>query len=175
MNDILHVYAWKSPFGELKIAATDDKLYMCDWSYRKMRIAIDHRLLSQFKTFKQDTNALIGKTISEIEEYARGERKIFDIALGFVGTDFQKSVWNALLQIPYGKTMSYLDLSLKLNNKEAIRAVASANGANALSIIVPCHRIIGSGGDLVGYAGGIPVKKRLLQIEGSYSQISLFE
>ena len=84
-----------------------------------------------------------------------------------MNTAFQKSVWDELRQIPYGKTDSYLGLSQKLNNEKAIRAVASANGANAISIIVPCHRIIGSNGELVGYAGGLPAKKKLLKLEGS--------
>ena len=82
------------------------------------------------------------------------------------GSDFQKSVWNALIQIPFGETKSYLALSQQLQNPDAIRAVASANGANAISIIVPCHRIIGSDGSLVGYAGGLEAKKKLLRLEG---------
>ena len=92
------------------------------------------------------------------------------------GTDFQKTVWQSLLQIPYGKTMTYLDLSRNMGNEKAIRAIASANGANAISIIIPCHRIIGSNGELVGYAGGLPTKKRLLQLESAYinPQLELF-
>jgi methylated-DNA-[protein]-cysteine S-methyltransferase len=82
-----------------------------------------------------------------------------------VGTDFQKSVWEALMKIPYGKTASYLDIAKFINKKKAVRAVASANGANSISLIIPCHRIIGSNGELVGYGGGVPVKKRLLKIE----------
>ena len=93
-----------------------------------------------------------------------------------VGSDFQKTVWNTLLQIPYGKTETYLGLSKSMNNEKAIRAVASANGANAFSIIVPCHRVIGSDGKLVGYAGGLSVKKKLLELEGALAtnQLSLF-
>jgi len=84
-----------------------------------------------------------------------------------VGSPFQKSVWEELLKIPYGSTETYLGISNKLNNPKAIRAVASANGANAISVIVPCHRIIGSDGNLVGYAGGIDVKSKLLTLEGA--------
>lgn len=175
MNEIVYVDTWKSPFGELKLAAAEDKLYMCDWLYRRMRTSIDQRIFSAFKDVVDERNEVIDRTISQLEEYSKNLRQSFDIPLGFIGTEFQKTVWNALLDIPYGKTMSYAQLSGKLNNPEAIRAVASANGANAISILVPCHRIIGSGGDLIGYAGGLSIKKRLLQLEGSYSQLSLFE
>jgi methylated-DNA-[protein]-cysteine S-methyltransferase len=175
MSEVLHVYVWKSPFGELKLAATSDKLFMCDWLHRRMRSSIDRRILSEFLEIIEGPNELIDQTMIQLSEYAQGLRRDFNLSIGLIGTDFQKSVWNALLHLPYGKTCSYSKLSIDLQNKEAIRAVASANGANAISIIVPCHRIIGSGGDLVGYAGGLPIKKRLLQLEGSYSQLSLFE
>ncbi|HIP27800.1 MAG TPA: methylated-DNA--[protein]-cysteine S-methyltransferase, partial [Sulfurovum sp.] len=84
-----------------------------------------------------------------------------------VGTDFQRSVWDGLIKIPYGTTASYLELSKNIDNEKAVRAVASANGANAISILIPCHRIIGSNGDLVGYAGGLSAKKKLLELESN--------
>ena len=93
-----------------------------------------------------------------------------------VGTDFQKSVWKALLKVAYGTTLTYLQLAKDINNEKAVRAVAGANGANAIAIIIPCHRIIGSSGELVGYAGGLPTKKRLLTLEQKqelYTQIPL--
>jgi len=105
------------------------------------------------------------QTKAQLDEYFLGERSEFDIPLLLVGSEFQQGVWRALLEVPYGETASYLDLSKRLNNEKAIRAVASANGANAISIIVPCHRIIGSNGELTGYAGGLPLKKRLLDLE----------
>ena len=94
-----------------------------------------------------------------------------------MGTDFQKEVWTELIKIPYGESRTYLELSKQLGNELAIRAVASANGANAISIIVPCHRIIGSDGKLIGYAGGLSAKKKLLELEGALktNQLSLFE
>ena len=101
----------------------------------------------------------------QLDEYFKKKRKIFDLPLDLQGTDFQKRVWNELLKIPFGKTISYKDLSLKLGNLKAIRAVAAANGANPVSIIVPCHRIIGSNGSLTGYAGGLWRKKWLLEHE----------
>ena len=87
-----------------------------------------------------------------------------------VGTVFQKNVWNSLLKIPYGTTSTYLQLAKDINNEKAVRAVAGANGANAIAVIIPCHRIIGSNGELVGYGGGLSVKKRLLKIENSYKE-----
>jgi len=100
-----------------------------------------------------------------LEEYFLGERSVFDIPLLLVGTDFQKSVWNALEKVEYGETATYLDLALSIDNENAVRAVGSANGANGLAIIIPCHRIIGSQGELVGYGGGLSLKKRLLELE----------
>lgn len=112
--------------------------------------------------------------IYQLEEYFNGSRKQFDLPLNPRGTDFQKKVWEELSQIPYGKSISYLDLSKKLGDPKAIRAVAAANGKNPLWIIVPCHRVIGSNGDLVGYAGGLERKKWLLNHESASKQQSLF-
>lgn len=113
-------------------------------------------------------------TVYQLREYFEGARKVFDVELNPVGTDFQKRVWKALLDIPYGKTVSYLDLSKTLGDVKAIRAVAAANGKNPLWIIVPCHRVIGSDGSLTGYAGGLHRKKWLLEHESPVKQHSLF-
>ncbi|MEM7483978.1 MAG: methylated-DNA--[protein]-cysteine S-methyltransferase [Bacteroidota bacterium] len=112
--------------------------------------------------------------VYQFKEYFEGKRKQFDLKLNPSGTDFQKKVWNALQQIPYGKTVSYLELSKTLGDVKAIRAVAAANGKNPLWIVVPCHRVIGSNGDLVGYAGGLHRKKWLLEHESPVKQTSLF-
>lgn len=112
--------------------------------------------------------------VYQFKEYFEGNRKNFDIKLNPEGTDFQKKVWKALCEIPYGKTVSYLELSKKLGDPKAIRAVAAANGKNPLWIIVPCHRVIGSNGDLVGYAGGLHRKKWLLEHESPSQQMTLF-
>lgn len=112
--------------------------------------------------------------VYQLQEYFRGERKIFDLVLQPEGTDFQKKVWRALEEIPYGSTVSYLELSRDLGNEKAIRAVAAANGRNPLWIIVPCHRVIGSDGSLTGYAGGLWRKKWLLEHENPSPQQSLF-
>ncbi len=112
--------------------------------------------------------------VKEINEYFEGNRKKFTFIMNPKGTDFQKKVWKALLEIPYGKTMSYLELSKQLGDVKAIRAVASANGKNPLWIVVPCHRVIGSDGSLTGYAGGLWRKKWLIEHENPIKQQTLF-
>lgn len=169
---IIFIQNFKTDIGELVIGSFEDKLCLCDWKYRKMRTAIDNRLKSALQAeFLEKESPLIEQTIDQLQEYFTGKRTWFDIPLLLVGTDFQKTVWEELRNIPYGKTLSYMDLALKLHNPKAIRAVASANGANAISIIVPCHRIIGSDGSLVGYAGGLTAKKRLLKCENSFHEL----
>ena len=108
---------------------------------------------------------LISKTINEIKEYLNGNRKKFDIPIKLNGTGFQKKVWNELLKIPYGETCSYKDIAIRINNEKGVRAVGMANHNNPIAIIVPCHRVIGKNGKLVGYAGGIDIKSKLLEIE----------
>lgn len=110
----------------------------------------------------------------QLKEYFEGKRSQFNLKLNPQGTEFQKKVWKQLEQIPYGKTLSYLELSKKLGDVKAIRAVANANGKNPLWIIVPCHRVIGSDGSLTGYAGGLHRKQWLLEHESPYKQQSLF-
>lgn len=112
--------------------------------------------------------------VYQLREYFKGQRKAFDLTLNPEGSDFQKRVWEALMDIPFGKTLSYLNLSKKLGDVKAIRAVAAANGKNPLWIVVPCHRVIGSDGSLTGYAGGLHRKKWLLDHESPVKQQSLF-
>lgn len=148
------------------LASYDGKLCMCDWRYRKMRSTIDNRLKKGLGTeFIQKDDEVLQTARQQLDEYFNGRRTSFDIPLLMVGTEFQQSVWHGLLQVPFGKTLSYLELAEQINHKKAVRAVASANGANALSIFIPCHRIIGSNGELVGYAGGLAAKKKLLKLE----------
>lgn len=176
MKSISTTY-FKTLYGELILGSYDDKLCLADWRYRKMRTAIDTRLQKSLQVDYLEENTLIlEETKKQLTQYFNKERTEFDIPLLFVGTDFQKKVWNGLLEIPFGKTETYLGLSRILGNEKAIRAVATANGANAISILVPCHRIIGSDGKLVGYAGGLPTKKKLLQLENALvsSQLELF-
>jgi methylated-DNA-[protein]-cysteine S-methyltransferase len=112
--------------------------------------------------------------VQQLADYFLGKRTVFDLKLNPKGTDFQKRVWQELLRVPFGRTMSYLDLSRRLGDEKAIRAVASANGKNPIWLIIPCHRIIGSDGSLTGYAGGLWRKKWLIEFEKGGLQGSLF-
>lgn len=144
----------------------NEKLCLLDFRYRKMRGAVDKRIKQGLQAeFVDRDDSVLQAARSQLDEYLAGNRMGFDLPLLLVGSDFQQSVWRALIEVPYGETSSYLQLSQRINNVKAVRAVASANGANAIAIIVPCHRIIGSNGDLVGYGGGLPLKKRLLTLE----------
>ncbi|PIB36096.1 cysteine methyltransferase [Reichenbachiella sp. 5M10] len=176
MADTIDYQYYKSPVGELIIGSYGGEICLCDWRYRKQREAVDKRIWSALDAVMVEKDSTtVQACIQQLQEYFVGERREFDLSLRLVGSDFQKEVWGHLMQVPYGQTKSYLALAQSLNNEGAIRAVASANGANALSIVVPCHRIIGSDGSLTGYAGGLPAKKRLLELEGSLlHQISLF-
>jgi len=167
MNTI-NIQTHKSPVGDLLLGSYNGKLCLLDFKYRRMRTTIDKRLQAGLKAeYVEESSEVIEQTITQLKEYFEGERKTFDIPLLTIGTDFQKSVWEGLLKIPYGTTASYLALSKNIGNEKAVRAVASANGANAIGILIPCHRIIGSNGDLVGYAGGLPAKKKLLELESN--------
>ena len=177
MPEDINIEYFKTPFGELILGEYDNALCLCDWRYRKMRDSIDARIKKHLKSqFVEEKSSLIQEAKMQLGQYFDGKRTEFELPLLLIGTDFQKKVWNTLLQIPYGKTLSYSKLSDILGNKKAIRAVASANGANALAIIVPCHRIIGRDGRMIGYAGGQEVKKKLLKLEKALptNQLDLF-
>ena len=168
MDRFVSIAYYKSPVGKIILGSFDTKLCLADWRYRKMRSSIDTRIQKGLNAeYKEIITPVIKETIQQLQEYFTGDRTTFDIPLLFVGTEFQQKVWNELINIPYGKTNSYMDLAQKLGDVKAIRAVASANGANAISIIVPCHRVIGADGNLTGYAGGIPAKRKLLELEKS--------
>ena len=168
MENVIQIQYYQSPCGELILGAYREKLCLCDWKIEERRIIIDRRIQKELQaSYKEGISEVITRTIGQLDEYFAGRRTTFDIPLLLVGTDFQKTVWNELLNIPYGKTISYAGLSQKLGNPKAIRAIASANGANPISILVPCHRVIGSDGKLVGYGGGLPAKKILLDLESS--------
>lgn len=144
------------------------------------KIVGDENGLSAFTVLNSDEKItdvipeVLEDAVYQINEYFDGKREAFNLELNPEGTDFQKRVWTALQEIPYGKTVSYLELSKTLGDVKAIRAVASANGRNPLWIIVPCHRVIGSDGSLTGYAGGLHRKQWLLEHESPFKQTSLF-
>jgi len=175
MGGTIETGFFKTAYGELIIGSFENQLCLCDWRYRKMRSAIDQRMETGLQAaYKESESEIIMETKKQLSAYFAGELKIFDLPLLLVGSDFQKKVWELLQEIPFGKTESYAGLSEKHGNVKAIRAVASANGANAIAIIVPCHRIIGSDGSLTGYAGGLQTKRRLLRLENAFAQGDLF-
>lgn len=148
-------YDYESPIGVLRITDDGQGITSIGFNFGNWE-----PLVCPIKS------TLITQAIMELEEYFQGVRKVFTVPLNPKGTDFQKKVWQALQDIPYGQTCSYKDVAKAVGNDKASRAIGMANNKNPIPIIVPCHRVIGSGGKLVGYAGGLDVKRMLLQIEG---------
>ena len=124
---------------------------------------------SKYKSDSHNESALIKNAYNQLDEYLKGKRKNFVLPLNPKGTEFQKKVWKALIEIPYGTTCSYKDIAIKIGNEKASRAVGGANNKNPICIFIPCHRVIGADGNLVGYAGGTEVKKMLLDLEKNNS------
>lgn len=170
MKQIIRIQHYHSPCGDLILGSLEDRLCLCDWDMEKRREKIDTRLRKLLDAcYEEKPSDITEAAAAQLDEYFRGERKEFDIPLFFAGTEFQKKVWHRLLEIPYAGTLSYGELALQLGAPQSVRAVANANGANALSIFVPCHRVIGSNHSLTGYAGGLEAKKRLLDLELYFS------
>ena len=167
--DQINIGYYKKHGVELVIGSYDNKLCLLDFRYRKLRQSVDNRLQKGLKAeFREYEDEIIKQTKQQLDEYFLMERKEFTIPLLFIGSEFQKKVWNALLKIPYGQTRSYKEQAKIVGDEKAVRAVANANGANAIGIIVPCHRIIGSDGKLTEYGGGLPLKKKLLELENNF-------
>lgn len=159
---------YSSPCGNLLLGSLGDRLCLCDWTNRHDASAVLSRLKRHMHADMVTGNSsVIYLAISQLDEYFLGTRKTFSIPLFFAGTPFQQAVWTALQGVPYGTTLTYLQLAEHINCPQSVRAVANAVGANAMSIFVPCHRIMGSNGTLTGYAGGLPAKRFLLQLESS--------
>jgi len=159
---------YHSPLGTLIVGAYDNKICLCDWFERKNRTLIDKRIKSLLNTSAiEQACETSNKAIEQLDAYFTQQSHTFDIPLLMLGTPFQKTVWQNLANIPYGSTVSYLQLAKHINKPSAVRAVANANNANAISIIIPCHRVIGSNGDLKGYAGGLKAKQHLLNLESN--------
>jgi methylated-DNA-[protein]-cysteine S-methyltransferase len=149
-----------SPVGELKLVASDAALIAVLWENdRPNRVKLGELIL-------KPNHPVLRKTEKQLAEYFAGKRKTFDLAVEFVGTAFQKKVWKALAAIPFGKTLTYAEIARKIGRPTASRAVGAAVGRNPSSIVTPCHRVVGSDGSLTGFAGGMPAKARLLQLEG---------
>jgi methylated-DNA-[protein]-cysteine S-methyltransferase len=166
-TDKIIISRYDSPCGGLMLGSYGEKLCLCDWQVEKHRGLVDNRLKRMLKAeFEEGMSPVIEMAMSQLDEYFAGKRKVFDVPLLFVGIDFQIKVWNDLLNIPYGKTVSYREMARNIGMPKAVRAVANANGANAMSIFAPCHRVIGSDKTLMGYGGGLNAKEYLLRLEG---------
>lgn len=149
----------ESPVGKLTLVASPKGLAGVLWERERpgrVRLELGKR---------EDTNSILVEAEKQLRQYFAGELKEFDLELDFAGTDFQKQVWNELLKIPYGETRSYSEIARALKNPSAVRAVGAANGRNPISIIAPCHRVIGASGKLTGFAGGLDAKEFLLRLE----------
>ena len=152
----------RSPVGELFIYADKDDLLALTFRQNKIQVL---KQLGIERPVNQ-SNPLIQLTISQLEKYFKGELKSFQIPVRLSGTKFQLAIWNALRKIPHGEISNYKKQAIRLKKPQAVRAVGAANGRNPISIIIPCHRILGSNGSLTGYAGGISAKAKLLELEG---------
>lgn len=166
MNKFINIQHYFSLCGELVLASYADNLCLCDWSDNPCAERNKRRLERYLNaSFKTETSSVLEEAKRQLDEYFAGNRKAFTIPLLLVGTVFQQQVWNELLNIPYGAATSYKEIAQSIGKPKAVRAVAGAIGANGISILIPCHRIIGSDNSLTGYAGGLKAKKMLLQIE----------
>ncbi|MCB0697444.1 MAG: methylated-DNA--[protein]-cysteine S-methyltransferase [Chitinophagaceae bacterium] len=150
--------------------ATDEGICLFDFEFRKMMPAIKSRICTFHNDeFVEGEHPNFELLRQQVNEYFSGERKEFDLPVVLSGTPFQQNVWNALIDIPYGATRTYMQQAKVLGDEKAIRAVARANGENCLAIIIPCHRVVGSDGSLTGYAGGLKAKKWLLEHEAKHT------
>ena len=150
-----------SPVGELTLVARDGKLSAILWEVeRANRVRLGELI-------EANDSPVLRETERQLREYFAGTRNQFELELDFAGTDFQKQVWQALVTIPFGETRSYSQIAQQIGNPKAVRAVGAANGRNPISIIAPCHRVIGASGSLTGFAGGLAAKQYLLALEGT--------
>ena len=162
----INIQYFNSSCGLFVLASFGDKLCLCDWSNNPCAERNKRRIERYLNaSFKAETSSVLEEAKRQLDGYFAGNRKAFTIPLHLVGTDFQQQTWNELLNIPYGATTSYKEIAQNIGKPKAARAVAGAIGANGISILIPCHRVIGSDKSLTGYAGGLKAKKMLLQIE----------
>ena len=164
----------RTPVGEMIAGATDRGLCLLEFIHRKTFADQLARLERYVGTPAEGSHPLLAELEGQLGEYFGGGRREFDLPLFLAGTDFQERVWRALLQIPYGATISYAELARRVGSRGGSRAVGSANGANRIAIVVPCHRVIQANGDLGGYGGGLGRKRKLLDLEAGASQGTLF-
>ena len=153
-NAIVDIHYFDSPLGTIKVRGDVAGV---------QEVCFEECLVEQKNTTVPNT---LLPCVEQLQQYFAGERHAFDLDLNPQGTDFQQLIWNLLLKLPFGSTISYLKLARQYGNTKAVRAVAAAIGKNPILVVIPCHRVIGSDGTLVGYAGGMERKEQLLQLEG---------
>jgi AraC family transcriptional regulator of adaptative response/methylated-DNA-[protein]-cysteine methyltransferase len=178
MTDRVRAYVAdiETPIGTMVATASETHLLLLEFSHRRMLDTQLDRVRRAINCeFERGESPVFATVRSQLGEYFRGDRREFDIPLHVPGTPFQSRVWAELLKIPAGTTSSYARIAEAIGQPTAVRAVARANGDNRVAIIIPCHRVIGSDGQLVGYGGGLWRKRRLLQLEGKTMTLSLFE
>jgi methylated-DNA-[protein]-cysteine S-methyltransferase len=158
MSALFYTQIDDSPVGPLLLAGDSEALHVLAFGVGSRPREID-------AAWMPDTRGVLKDIRKELDAYFAGRLKTFTTKLAFKGTAFQNAVWKELTRIPYGETISYLDLAKRIDNVKAVRAVGMANGANPIAIIVPCHRVIGSNGSLTGFGGGLPTKRALLELE----------
>ena len=158
MSALFYTHIDDSPVGPLLLAGDSEALHVLAFGVGCRPRDID-------ATWMPDTKGVLSDVRKELDQYFAGKLKKFTTKLAFKGTPFQRQVWKELTRIPYGETISYLDLANRIENPKAVRAVGMANGANPIAIIVPCHRVIGTNGSLTGFGGGLPTKRALLELE----------
>lgn len=166
MGKKILIAAYSSPCGDMILGDYEGKLCLCDWTNSRHRKLTDRKLREALgASFEKGNSPVIEKAMAELSEYFAGTRRAFDLPLQLNGTAFQRRVWQSLQQIDYASTITYADQAILLGNPQSVRAVAAADGKNPISIIVPCHRVVGSNGAMTGYAGGLEVKRFLLNLE----------
>ncbi len=160
------ISTYDTPCGEIILGSTDDKLCLCDWVKSRHRRTVDNRIQKTLLSrYMEGETPVMDEAKKQLAEYFDGKRRSFDLEVHLTGTDFQRKVWDFISKIPYGTTKSYAQLTCEVASESDIRAVSNAVGSNALSLIIPCHRVIGSRGQLTGYAGGLLAKQYLLDLE----------
>lgn len=157
----LFYYEYEVPIGRIVIAEEGGAITFIEFGKESIPQIVEGGA--------ERETSIIGEAYRQLKEYFSGSRKTFDLPLAPKGTDFQQSAWQALLTIPYGETRSYKEIAEQIGNPKACRAVGMANNRNPISIVVPCHRVIGSNGSLVGYGGGLDIKKQLLDLERKFT------
>lgn len=164
--ETIKIAYYRSPVGVMVIGSYGEGICLCDWADNRRREVVDRRICRHLNTvYEEGGSDVVDEAVCQLNEYFMGKRRDFSIPILHIGTEFQCLVWRELMKIPYGATVSYGELARRIQNQKAVRAVATAIASNQISILMPCHRVIGSDGEITGYAGGLETKQLLLDLE----------